>query len=60
MIALSLPCAVGIVIPFPAHFEFVGGRINVVCYHFVAGVDTACKEDAWLSSVEIWSTEEEL
>ena len=60
MIALSVPgTTCRVVVPAPAHGQFVGGGIHVVGYHLVAGIDTACQEDAGLATVQIGRSEEE-
>ena len=60
VVALTLPRAVAVVVPAPALRQLVGSGINVVGNHLVAGVDTACQEDAGLAAIEIRCTEEVL
>ena len=59
MVALTVPGRTsGAASPLPALCQLVGGRIHIIGYHLVTGVDASRQEDAGLASVEIGSSEE--
>ena len=61
MIALSIPCGTCcIVTPAPTFNQFVCGWIYIIGNHLMASVDTACQENAGLTTVQIGCTEEML
>ena len=60
VISLSLPRTIGIVKPAPTLLQGVCSRVYIKGYHLMTGIDTTCKEDAWLLAIKIWSTEEML